>query len=399
MSFYFLMYNTVSADSEPQIGEATLNQEAAGIVQKFAGALKPKLKKAVQAGGLGHAINICAKEAPQIADRLSRETGWTIKRVSLNPRNRQSSEPDSFETRVLEQFNERQELGESPVKMAYSETVGNQFRFMKAQGVEALCLGCHGKTLGEDVKKALETHYPDDIATGYSQGQIRGAFSLIKTLAPAKDGSTGRPKVMKHIRDSDNIYIEKVGTYSLEQSGCTVCWEINVLKDKNKKEIELRTRPPEGVSCKDPFSRLLPIHRRVLDEIFRDFKKENFRTLFIGPLQSLDPAGTWNTRVAAASAGSEDFKNWRRHYPGRAADKSINDIFVETAKRADACRELAALFNEFNLKIEMRSVEKVFIQAAKELPFSRQLTALGIKDNQRLMYDAGMIYFSISPAP
>jgi len=395
--FFLLAFNTVSAASQEPAREKDLSREAARIVQEFADILKPKLKKAVQSGGLGHAINICAKEAPKIADRLSRETGWTIKRVSLNPRNRQSAAPDLFEKKVLAQFDEQQKLGASPVSMAYSEIIGNQFRFMKAQGVEGLCLGCHGKILGEDVKQALEKYYPEDIATGYVQGQIRGAFSLTKTLAASKNKDDRLPKVMKHIRKSDNIHIERIGTYTLKKDGCTVCWEISVLEDKNTKEIELRTRRPLTAVCKDSFTGQLPLHRKVLKAIFKDWKKENFRTLFIGPLQRLNPTGEWNSRIAAASAESADFKDWRKNYPHHASGKSINRIFVETAEQTGACRELAALFEEFGLRIEMRSVEKVFTRTFKDMPFPRQLTSPGISDNHRLIYDAGMIYFSIFP--
>jgi hypothetical protein len=49
---------------------------------------------------------------------------------------------------------------------------------MQAQGVEPLCLVCHGKGLSDEVKATLEEYYPDDLATGYSLGQVRGAISV-----------------------------------------------------------------------------------------------------------------------------------------------------------------------------------------------------------------------------
>ncbi len=44
--------------------------EAKNIIKTFAGSLKPKLKEAIQSGGFKHAINVCAKEAPEIASKL-----------------------------------------------------------------------------------------------------------------------------------------------------------------------------------------------------------------------------------------------------------------------------------------------------------------------------------------
>jgi len=177
-----IILNPLSAISEDQTQTSELELEAIHIVKKFAGTLKPLLKGAIQSGGLDRAIEICSNEAPRIAKQLSRETGWTIKRVSLKPRNSKNAIADPFEQKVLEQFNQRQANGELPETIMYSEIVRNRFRFMKAQGVEDICLNCHGKNLSTNVAVALKKHYPDDTATGYSQGQIRGAFSLIKNL-------------------------------------------------------------------------------------------------------------------------------------------------------------------------------------------------------------------------
>jgi hypothetical protein len=186
MALALMVLNPLSAISEDQARKAELELEAISIVKRFAGTLKPLLKSAIQSGGLDHAISICSNEAPRIAQQLSRETGWTIKRVSLKPRNSKNAIADPFEQNVLEQFNQRQINGELPETITYSEIIQNRFRFMKAQAVEDICLNCHGKNLNADVAGALTTYYPDDTATGYSKGQIRGAFSLIKNLDPNK---------------------------------------------------------------------------------------------------------------------------------------------------------------------------------------------------------------------
>ena len=157
-----------------------LKAEAKGIVQMFAGSLKPQLKKAMQTGGPIKAIEVCSTVAPSIAEKLSIDSGWNVKRVSLKARNNHTATPDQWETDVLRKFDQRQTEGESAKKMAYAEIVDNKFRFMKAQGVEPLCLTCHGSTLSKEVEDALKLTYPDDKARGYQLGEIRGAFSLTK---------------------------------------------------------------------------------------------------------------------------------------------------------------------------------------------------------------------------
>ena len=113
ISFTAILFNPFSVKTEEQSQNAELKQEAVSIVKKFSGTLKPLLKGAIQSGGLSHAINICSNEAPRIAKQISLETGWTIKRVSLKPRNTKSAIADPFEQKVLEQFNERQQKGKT----------------------------------------------------------------------------------------------------------------------------------------------------------------------------------------------------------------------------------------------------------------------------------------------
>lgn len=164
------------------IDKTQLQQEAIAIVKQFGGALKPELKKAIQQGGPAHAISVCSEQAPAIAARLRAESGWDVKRVSLKARNRKTAQPDAWETKVLQQFDQRQADGESAEGMAYAEVVDGRFRFMKAQGVEPVCLACHAAKIDPEVEAALEEKYPGDLARGYSLGQIRGAFSLAKDL-------------------------------------------------------------------------------------------------------------------------------------------------------------------------------------------------------------------------
>ncbi len=167
--------------SAADVDKAQLKKEAIGIVKQFGGALKPELIKAIQSGGPAHAISVCSEKAPSIARALSQDSGWMVKRVSLKARN-PSAVPDAWEKKVLEQFDQRQSKGEAAAKMAYAEVVDGRFRFMKAQGVEAVCMNCHATEIKPEVEAALKQKYPQDKARGYTPGQIRGAFSLSREL-------------------------------------------------------------------------------------------------------------------------------------------------------------------------------------------------------------------------
>lgn len=159
-----------------------LEREARELVGQFVGELKPKLKQAMAEGGPTHAIEVCARVAPKIADSLSVASGWRVNRVSLKSRNASRAQPDQWERAVLQEFDQRQAAGESPADINYGVTTRGRYRYMQAQGVEAICLVCHGQELSDEVQSTLEKYYPDDWATGYSLGQVRGAISLSKDL-------------------------------------------------------------------------------------------------------------------------------------------------------------------------------------------------------------------------
>jgi hypothetical protein len=170
------------ADRMKATKKQKLSKEAIDLVKQFGNALKPALKKAIKTKGLEYAVEFCAVKAPEITKKINQQNKeWTIKRVSLKNRN-PSAKPDNWERKVLKMFDKRQSNGESAKKMAYSEMVNGEFRFMKAQGVQGVCLSCHSKNIAKNIKSAIDKHYPNDKAIGYSLGQIRGAFSLSKKL-------------------------------------------------------------------------------------------------------------------------------------------------------------------------------------------------------------------------
>ena len=162
-----------------------LTQEASAIAKQFLGQLKPELKKGLTKGGPSHAIEVCHTKAPKIAFDLSQKTGWDINRVSLKPRGENAS-PDLWERTVLTSFNSKLASGADIKTLeqgAIIEVGGKKtFRYMKAIPTGKVCLKCHGTSLAKGTKETLQKLYPDDKATGFSLGQIRGAFSFKKEL-------------------------------------------------------------------------------------------------------------------------------------------------------------------------------------------------------------------------
>ena len=162
--------------------EDGVRAEAQAVVKRFVSQMKPLLVSSVQEHGAAGAIDTCAVAAPELADALSADAGWTITRVSSRPRNPARAVADAWETAVLDAFAARLAAGEAPPTVNRGEIVDGEYRYMQAQAIGGVCLLCHGSDISEDVRSALASRYPDDRATGYSLGELRGAISLRKAV-------------------------------------------------------------------------------------------------------------------------------------------------------------------------------------------------------------------------
>ena len=114
--------------------------------------------------------------------RYRRGGGRKAKGATPRRRNEARAIPDEWEKAALEDFDRRAAAGESPAQLEKGEMVGYEYRYVKALPVQPLCLGCHGSAdqISPAVKSVLAEHYPNDRATGYSVGQIRGVISVRK---------------------------------------------------------------------------------------------------------------------------------------------------------------------------------------------------------------------------
>lgn len=152
--------------------------EAKRIVKSFVGEVKPMLQGYMKARGPVGAVEGCAVDAPAIADRISEDTGWTVGRVSLKPRNADRGTPDAWETATLQQLEKKRRDGADASELNHGEWVEGRYRYMQAQVVEGVCLNCHGESLDPAVQSIIAEYYPEDSATGFSLGDIRGAVTL-----------------------------------------------------------------------------------------------------------------------------------------------------------------------------------------------------------------------------
>ena len=166
-------------DTQPEIADAK------SAIKAFAGALQTELKSAMKSGGPVAAIAVCNAWAMPITEKIAAEQGMQLSRVSLKNRNPVNA-PNEWQSSVLEGFEKQKSAGRDVAGLAWSETVesegGQEFRFMKAIPTNAVCLNCHGSSIAPEVSQVLVDLYPEDRATGYSEGDIRGAFVVTRKI-------------------------------------------------------------------------------------------------------------------------------------------------------------------------------------------------------------------------
>ena len=168
------------------LDKAALAEQAKAAIKTYGGSLKAELQTAMQSGGPVNAISACQLKAPEIAKTVSEGEKLQISRVSLRNRNPVMGVPNEWQTQVLNDFEARKVKGEAIESLVYSELVENagkqEFRFMKAIPTEAMCLTCHGSEISPAVMTRLKELYPQDKATGFKEGDLRGAFVVVKNL-------------------------------------------------------------------------------------------------------------------------------------------------------------------------------------------------------------------------
>lgn len=171
--------------SDSALIKKALIEEARANTTSLGGALKHRLQQAIKSGGLEAGVDECHIAAEPIALDLS-NNGWRVGRTALKVRNPNNT-PGDWEREQLEAFaqvlNEQLQQNEKAPAMAlleatqYNEITG-EFRYMSAIPTQQVCMACHGETVAPSVKARIDKHYPHDQATGFTLGELRGAFTL-----------------------------------------------------------------------------------------------------------------------------------------------------------------------------------------------------------------------------
>ncbi len=146
-------------------------------IKMLGGELKKNLKAKLQEDKSGlSAIEFCANKAAQITGEINKKlpNGVSVRRVALKYRN-PANKPDSVDAKVLEQF--QKELDNKTfVKKPLLVDVNGTKRVYVPILVDKVCLKCHGQNIDPKISQVIKKYYPNDKATGFKLGDLRGAM-------------------------------------------------------------------------------------------------------------------------------------------------------------------------------------------------------------------------------
>jgi hypothetical protein len=144
------------------------------LLKKLGGNLKSHMKTE---GPLG-AAKFCMTNAYPLTDTVDTELGKdvSIKRISLKYRN-PANRPGEKEEKILRSLETLEQQGVILPEYLVERADADTYKFYKPLRInKQVCLKCHGHIA--DNKKLsgfLKENYPEDKATGYKMGDLRGA--------------------------------------------------------------------------------------------------------------------------------------------------------------------------------------------------------------------------------
>lgn len=138
--------------------------------QQFATRLLGELTRAMAEHGAAGAVAVCRVRAPALAAAIGTEHGLRLGRCADRRRNPQNQPPAWASAHVAT----------GRIDPATYVGPGGVVGVLQPILLQPLCVACHGRPdqLEPGVAEALGEHYPEDRATGFAPGDLRGWFWL-----------------------------------------------------------------------------------------------------------------------------------------------------------------------------------------------------------------------------
>jgi hypothetical protein len=176
----------------PAVQQAARERGRAIATETFS-LLSSNLQSAIQSGGITNALPFCSLAASPLTAGMAEKHGVTLRRITHKARN-PAGKAVGVELAVLTSFETALASGSptNPPPPLVTNLIPDQVTFFAPIVINnELCLRCHGepgRDVSADALAVIRHLYPQDEATGFRLGQLRGAWRIDfprATLTPA----------------------------------------------------------------------------------------------------------------------------------------------------------------------------------------------------------------------
>src|SRR5690606_8615986 len=123
--------------------------------------------------GAPKAIEACHAMAPALTAAVARE-GAVVGRATRKPRN-PANAAGGWQADALAHFEQLVANGTPLAGTSFARILDDgRAAYAEPLVIAEVCTTCHGSALADDVKAAIAAKYPEDQATGYAVGDLRG---------------------------------------------------------------------------------------------------------------------------------------------------------------------------------------------------------------------------------
>ena len=130
--------------------------------------LSTRLLAAMSNGGPAKAIEVCSKLAPKLAKEVGEQHHVSIGRTAIRLRN-ENNRPPAWAEPLLKDL---------PTKPVVQDLENGRTGVLFPILLKVQCLTCHGPDdkIASEIQTELTRLYPNDKATGFQEGDLRGWF-------------------------------------------------------------------------------------------------------------------------------------------------------------------------------------------------------------------------------
>jgi len=156
-----------------------VKKEGVGYIKMLGKALKTELKAHMKNDPSGlEALAFCSGSADAITKKVNAKLPAyaKVRRTALKVRNDKVNMPDETDVKVMKKFEEEIAAKKLTPKSIEVVKVGETTRIYKPLVTKKVCLKCHGSDLSPKIAEAIKSAYPNDKATGFKEGDLRGVI-------------------------------------------------------------------------------------------------------------------------------------------------------------------------------------------------------------------------------